>query len=76
MGIQARIYPNRQQQHLLQQTFGHSRFIWNKMLSMLNERYLNNPDVTMLSYNKLSSLLPQLKREYPWLQDVDSVALQ
>ena len=57
-------------------TFGHTRFIWNQMLGMLNERYQNNPDLKMLSYSKLSSLIPQLKREYPWLKDVDSIAIQ
>lgn len=57
-------------------TFGHTRFIWNQMLGMLNERYQNNPNLKMLSYSKLSSLIPQLKREYPWLKDVDSIAIQ
>jgi len=57
-------------------TFGHTRFIWNQMLGMLNERYQNNEDLKMLSYATLSSLIPQLKREYAWLKDVDSVAIQ
>jgi len=75
-GIEGKIYPNKEQHILINQTFGHSRFVWNQMLSMLNTRYENNPDLDMLSFNKLSSLLTQMKKEYTWLKDVDSKALQ
>jgi len=75
-GIECKLYPNQKQAELIQMTFGHTRFIWNQMLGMLNERYQNNPNLKMLSYSKLSSLIPQLKQEYPWLKDVDSVAIQ
>src|SRR5699024_8811730 len=43
---------------------------------MLNKRYENNPDLKMLNYSALSSLIPQMKREHIWLKDVDSVAIQ
>lgn len=46
------------------------------MLSMINQRYQNNKELKMLSYPKLSSLLPVLKSEYTWLKDIDSVAIQ
>lgn len=46
------------------------------MLAMLNARYENNPKLQMLSYNALSALIPQMKKEYPWLREVDSVAVQ
>jgi len=75
-GIEGKIYPNRAQQRLINQTFGHSRFVWNQMLAMLNTRYDNNPNVRCLSYNALSILLTQLKKEHPWLKDVDAKALQ
>lgn len=75
-GIEGKIYPNKEQQILINQTFGHSRFVWNQMLNMLNTRYENNPDLDMLSFSKLSSLLTQMKKEYLWLRDVDSKALQ
>lgn len=75
-GIEGKIYPNKDQQVLINQTFGHSRFVWNQMLNMLNTRYENNPDLNMLSFSKLSSLLTQMKKEYAWLKDVDSKALQ
>ncbi|WP_265331437.1 transposase [Aerococcus viridans] len=75
-GIECKIYPNEKQRQLIHMTFGHTRFIWNEMLAMLNARYENNPDLQMLSYNALSSLIPQMKKEYPWLREVDSVAVQ
>ncbi|WP_062323506.1 RNA-guided endonuclease TnpB family protein [Halolactibacillus sp. JCM 19043] len=75
-GIEGKIYPNRAQQRLINQTFGHSRFVWNQMLAMLNTRYDNNPDAKLLSYNALSILLTQLKKEHPWLKEVDAKALQ
>lgn len=75
-GIECKIYPNRRQADMIQKTFGHTRFVWNQMLGMLNERYRNNKDLKMLSYSTLSSLIPQLKREYEWLKEVDSVAVQ
>lgn len=43
---------------------------------MINQRYQNNKELKMLSYPKLSSLLPVLKSEYTWLKDIDSVAIQ
>ena len=75
-GIECKIYPNQKQQVLIQMTFSHTRFVWNEMLSMLNKRYENNPDLKMLNYSALSSLIPQMKREHIWLKDVDSVAIQ
>src|SRR5699024_9500447 len=75
-GIECKIYPNQKKQVLIQMTFSHTRFVWNEMLSMLNKRYENNPDLKMLNYSALSSLIPQMKREHIWLKDVDSVAIQ
>lgn len=75
-GIECKIYPNKHQQQLINTTFGHTRFIWNQMLDMLNKRYQNNKNLKMLNYSTLSSLIPQLKKEYEWLKDVDSKAIQ
>ncbi|MGK9326938.1 helix-turn-helix domain-containing protein, partial [Aerococcus urinaeequi] len=47
-GIECKIYPNEKQRQLIHMTFGHTRFIWNEMLAMLNARYENNPDLQML----------------------------
>ena len=75
-GIECKIYPNPGQQLKIEQTFGCTRFVWNEMLNMLNQRYQNNKNLTMLSYPKLSVLLPTLKLQYTWLKEADSVAIQ
>jgi putative transposase len=75
-GIECKIYPNKAQTEIIHQTFGSTRFIWNQLLSMLNERYENNKELKMLSFNTLAIILPQIKREYQWLKDADAVALQ
>lgn len=75
-GIECKIYPNSEQQLKIEQTFGCTRFVWNEMLNMLNQRYQNNKNLKMLSYPKLSALLPTLKLQYTWLKEADSVAIQ
>lgn len=74
-GVQCRIYPNKEQKQLIHMTFGHTRFIWNKMLDMLISRYKNNPDLSFPSKYRLQNLIKSMKYEYPWLKDVDSRAL-
>lgn len=61
-GVELKLYPNTSQQHTINLTFGHTRFVWNKMLDMLNTRYANNSDLTMLSFTELSTLLTQMKK--------------
>ncbi|MDA6090082.1 transposase [Lactobacillus amylovorus] len=56
--------------------FGNDRFVWNQMLSMMNERYQNNKDLPFLSKFKLDYLLKPLKQEYPFLKSSDSSSLQ
>ncbi|MGW7945774.1 RNA-guided endonuclease TnpB family protein [Staphylococcus xylosus] len=74
-GVQCRIYPNKEQKQLIHMTFGHTRFIWNKMLDMLISRYKNNPDLSFPSKYRLRNLIKSMNYEYPWLKDVDSRAL-
>lgn len=71
-----RIYPNKEQELLLQKTFGSVRFVYNHYLSKRKELYLEQ-GVT-LGYNKCSADLTQLKKldKYSWLKEVDSTALQ
>ena len=64
-----RLYPNLEQRILFEKTFGCSRFIWNKMLA---DRIVH--------YEKTSESLKkntpaQYKKEFPWLKEVDSLAL-
>ncbi|TGA98839.1 transposase [Sporolactobacillus shoreae] len=75
-GLKLRIYPNQQQRQQLAQNFGCTRFVWNQMLAMLNERQENNPKASFLHVYELNNLLPQLKKEHPFLKDAESTSLQ
>lgn len=74
-GIKFRIYPNREQQNLLHQTFGCCRLIYNKGLTMRNEAYEKG---NKISYSQTSAMLTELKQceEFAFLKVVDSIALQ
>ena len=74
-GIKFRIYPNREQQNLINQTLGCCRFIYNRGLAMRNEAYENGQKI---GYSQTSAMLTQLKRgeDFAFLNVVDSIALQ
>ena len=74
-GIKFRIYPNREQQNLINQTFGCCRLIYNKGLAMRNEAYENG---NKIDYSQTSAMLTELKRceDFAFLKVVDSIALQ
>jgi len=69
-----RIYPTKEQQVKINQTLGVCRFVYNYMLAKKNEAY--KKDKTKLSAFDLCYDLPDLKKEYPWIADVDSQAVQ
>ncbi|ADI00130.1 IS200/IS605 family element RNA-guided endonuclease TnpB [Salisediminibacterium selenitireducens] len=69
-----RIYPNREQRILIAKTIGSTRFVYNHFLAKWNDRYKETGKG--MSYNASSAELPQLKRDYEWLKEVDSTALQ
>nr|DAE18169.1 MAG TPA: endonuclease [Myoviridae sp. ctdNl2] len=72
--FKVRIYPTKEQQVLLNKTFGASRFVYNYFLNLkskLYEFYKIN-----LSYISSSKVLTELKRHKTWLKEVDCVSLQ
>lgn len=69
-----RIYPNKYQQEQIQYNFNGKRFVWNHFLS-LNKDRLNNKE-SILTYNKMSAILTQLKNEHIWLKQCESTMLQ
>lgn len=75
-GVKLRLYPNQKQKAVLVQMFENSNFVWNTMLSMVLERYKNNPELKILNNFALNNLLPCLKQEYPQLKKSDSSSLQ
>lgn len=63
-----RLYPNKEQQEYFSKCFGCVRFIYNRMLSDKIEYYKETKQ-------KLKNTPAQYKREFPWLKEVDSLAL-
>ena len=69
-----RIYPNKEQQILIDKTFGCTRFIYNFMLNLKQKLYKNFN--VNLSYNNMSKILTELKKHRLWLKEVDKCSLQ
>ena len=63
-----RLYPNHEQKQLFAKTFGCSRAIWNMMLADKIKHYEETKETL---YNTPA----QYKKEFPWLREVDSLAL-
>jgi transposase, IS605 orfB family len=63
-----RLYPTEEQKILFSKTFGCSRFIWNQMLADKIAYYKEKG-------KSLNNTPAQYKKEFPWLKEVDSLAL-
>ena len=74
--LKIRIYPNVQQTTMLNKTFGCTRFIYNTMLSERKEVYDKLKHNSRELYEYKYKTEKQLKEEYEFLKEVDSVALQ
>lgn len=69
-----RIYPNKEQEILIQKTFGCCRFVYNYFLDLKQKLY-KDEHIT-LSYNDTSKILTVLKSENEWLKEPDKCSLQ
>ncbi len=67
-GYKYRLYPNKEQQIYFAKCFGCARFIYNKMLADKINYYKETKQ-------KLNNTPAQYKKEFPWLKEVDSLAL-
>ena len=63
-----RLYPNFEQRVFFEKTFGCSRFMWNQMLADRIAHYAETGE-------SLKNTPAQYKKEFPWLKEVDSLAL-
>lgn len=69
-----RIYPNREQQTLIQKTFGCARYVYNHFLAQRIAEYKTTGKApTRFQQDKE---LTSMKKELPWLCEVDATALQ
>ncbi len=69
-----RLYPDKEQQILLEKHFGSCRFVWNYFLDLRNTQYVETGKG--MSYKSMQSLLPSLKKENEWLKDINAQSLQ
>ena len=63
-----RLLPNLEQRIFFEKTFGCSRFIWNQMLADKIAHYEETGET-------LKNTPAQYKKDFPWLKEVDSLAL-
>ena len=70
-----RIYPNASQKELIEKTLGCCRQVYNDFLEMCIESYEADHNRMINKYD-LTKLLPEYKETFPYLKEVDSVALQ
>ena len=63
-----RLYPNKEQREYFAKTFGCTRFVYNRMLNDKIEHYKATEQI-------LKNTPAQYKDEFPWLKEVDSLAL-
>lgn len=68
-----RIYPTNEQKLYFAKTFGCTRFIYNKMLADRIKSYEENKDLDIKNIKYPTPA--QYKKEYPFLKEVDSLAL-
>lgn len=69
-----RIYPNNNQEELINKTFGCVRFVYNTYLAKKIKVYENNKET--FTYKQCSSELTNLKKELKWLKEPDKFSLQ
>jgi len=70
-----RLYPNLEQAVLINKTFGCVRFVYNQMLAARKACYEQYKDDKEALKQQKHPLPADYKNEFPWLKEVDSLAL-
>lgn len=73
-GYTIRIYPTKDQEELLKKHIGCCRFIWNHMIEVQKKNYKNGEKY--ISKFSMIKLIPSIKKEFPWLNEVSMSSLQ
>ena len=69
-----RLYPNKEQESLIQKTFGCVRFVYNQCLAYKIDKYKTEEvSLSKIDVNNYKNRI--LKAEYEWLKEVDKFAL-
>ena len=72
--VKLRLYPSSEQKHLLKQSFGNCRWLWNHFLYLMTQTYKETGKG--LSGYDVKKLIPELKKEQNWLALTYSQCLQ
>lgn len=73
-GFKYRIYPTKEQEIQINKTLGCCRFVYNQLLAKKIEIYKNeNKSISKTGCNNYCNR--EMKKEYPWLKEVDKFAL-
>lgn len=73
-GYTIRIYPTKDQEELLRKHIGCCRFIWNHMIEVQKKNYKNGEKY--ISKFSMIKLIPSIKKEFQWLNEVSMSSLQ
>ena len=73
-GYTIRIYPTKNQEELLRKHIGCCRFIWNHMIEVQKKNYKNGGKY--ISKFNVIKLIPSIKKEFQWLNEVSMSSLQ
>ena len=69
-----RLYPTTAQEQQIQRTFGCCRYVWNHYLTKRKTVY--ELDGHTMNYYECAKDMTTIKKELPWLKEVDATALQ
>lgn len=72
--LKYRFYPTPEQTELLAKTFGCVRFVYNHILDWRSKEYSLHG--RKIGYFETTKQIPILRKQYTWLQEVSSVAIQ
>ncbi len=73
-GYIIKIYPNAEQTVLLEKHCGSVRWVYNEMIR-INQKAYHRRGKSLSGFD-MQSYLPKLKKQYPWLAEVNSQSLQ
>lgn len=73
-GYKVKIYPNKQQQELFNQTFGACRYVYNHFLARKRDLYLQ--EGKSISHKEMSRELTQMRKNIEWLSRFQIQPLQ
>ncbi len=73
-GYQIKLYPDEAQKILLDKHFGCVRWVYNEMIK-INQKKYHRTGKGLSGYD-MQSYLPKLKKQYPWLAEVNASAMQ